>query len=71
MRKAQSHLYLFISCELDGSFWGNFQDIHPVAPPQRLHSAFFDHILKAAHHIPFKASETVNLTVRIRQRHFV
>lgn len=34
MRKAQSHLYLFISCELDGSFWGNFQDIHPVAPPQ-------------------------------------
>lgn len=61
----QSRLHLLISCELHGGFGGNFQNIHPVAPPQRLHSTFFHHILQTLQHVPLELLEPVDL-IRIR-----
>lgn len=65
-REMQSRLHLLISCELHGGFGGNFQNIHPVAPPQRLHSTFFHHILPTPQHVPLKLLEPVDLMFRIK-----
>lgn len=56
-----SLLHLFISWELDSSFWGNFKNIDSIAPPQRPQSSFFYHVLKTVQHIPFEINRTMNL----------
>lgn len=57
----QIPLYLLVGCELDGGFWGDFKDIDSVPPPQRQRASFFEHVLKAAAHIPSKIDRAVNL----------
>lgn len=54
-------LYLFISCELDRSLWGDFKNIDSVAPPQWQRSPFFDHVLKTVQCVLFNAEGTMNL----------
>lgn len=62
-----SELYLFISCELDRSLWGDFKNVDAIAPPQRQRSSFFDHVLKTVQGILFNVEGTVNLEVRVEQ----
>lgn len=65
-REMQSRPHLLIGCELHGGFGGNFQDIHPVAPPQRLHSTFFHHVLQSPQHVPLKLLEPEDLMFTIK-----
>lgn len=53
--------YLLVRHELQRRLGGNFDDVHPVAAPQRSGAALFDHLHEAAHDAHVVCSGAVNL----------
>lgn len=56
--------YLLVGHKLNGSLWGNLQDIDTISSPQRCHTSFFQHLLKTTSQTDFVALGGMHLYMK-------